>query len=352
MAIDRLQALTEQYAQALEDYCLNPDRDGSLASALGEQAAAAGLTLIDLIQLHQQTLDTGLESVPTTQDGVILARRTAAFLAQSLVPLQQAALQERQQVETALQQLNTELESRVQARTAELAQKNAELEALFQIFPDSFFRVAADGTYLECRGQLEDFYLPPEEMIGRTVQEVLPSPIGHEFQATYQDVLRRNEQLNMEYALTIGGIEKYYEARFMPLQPDQVVAIVRNIGDRKMAEAALQASEQNLRTIFDTVNHELWVHDVHGNILDVNARVLELTGRDRAQMLQRSVLDDCFPSTHAMLRTYWQRALNGERIHFELQAPNPRSDTVLDLDITLNRIIRDGSAVLLATVQD
>ena len=55
-----------------------------------------------------------------------------------------------------------------------------------------------------------------------------------------------------------------------------VTQLEQEIGDRKQAEAALQGSEQNLRTIFNNVYDAIFIQDLEGNILDVNNRECSL----------------------------------------------------------------------------
>ncbi|MBE7552050.1 MAG: PAS domain S-box protein [Anaerolineales bacterium] len=67
----------------------------------------------------------------------------------------------------------------------------------------------------------------------------------------------------------------------------KVLVSVLDITERKLAEATLRESEQRFRTIFDSVDDAIFVHDIPtGAILDVNARMCTMYGYTREEALQ------------------------------------------------------------------
>ncbi|MBN2131895.1 MAG: PAS domain S-box protein, partial [Sedimentisphaerales bacterium] len=73
-------------------------------------------------------------------------------------------------------------------------------------------------------------------------------------------------------------------------RPVGMWALVRDITERKKAEAALRASERNYREIFNAANEAIFVHDpLTGAILDVNETTVRMLGYSRREILQRTV---------------------------------------------------------------
>ncbi len=150
-----------------------------------------------------------------------------------------------------LRSTNQQLEQWVADRTLDLTQQNRKLEAIFRAFPDILFRLDAQGRYLEviCQHE-EDLYMPTKAMLGRTVQEVLPSPLGQQSYQLIQAALRSQTIQRFEYVLQMGETPRYFEARCIPLGSEQVITIIRDISDRKLAELEVKRSYDLFEAIF------------------------------------------------------------------------------------------------------
>ncbi len=116
----------------------------------------------------------------------------------------------------------------------------SEIQAVFRVLPDLFFRLGADGTFLELiAGRPSDLYLPAEKVLGRRIQDVAKQ-LGEQFQHVVDEVLQTQSLAVIEYPLTLEGETRYFEARLLPFLEDQVVVVVRNITERKQAEERLR----------------------------------------------------------------------------------------------------------------
>ena len=66
---------------------------------------------------------------------------------------------------------------------------------------------------------------------------------------------------------------------------DGVIAVIEDITDRAKAEMALKESEEKFRQTFDRSNDGIILHDVKGNIVDVNQRAKDLLGYSKTEIL-------------------------------------------------------------------
>lgn len=92
------------------------------------------------------------------------------------------------------------------------------------------FRLDREGRYLDFKPskQLQPF-VPPDEFLGRTVPEVLPRGIAGDVMSFIGHALTSGETQTYDYQLPMPDGSHDYEARIVPLGPDDVLAIVRDI---------------------------------------------------------------------------------------------------------------------------
>ena len=135
---------------------------------------------------------------------------------------------------------------------------------------------------------------------------------------------------------------------------EAVAQLEQEIGDRKLAEAALQVSEQNLRTIFNNVYDAIFIHDLEGNILDVNNRMLEMYGVSREQATKLSIKNDYASADNPIeqMEELWERVFAGSTGRLEWKARRPNDGSTFDAEIALSRIHLNGNLSVIANVRD
>jgi len=117
--------------------------------------------------------------------------------------------------------------------------------------PDLMFELAPDGTFLGYRQPTRmGLNMPPEQFLGRRVQDVLPQ-IGAQVEEALARALVTGEVQIFYYQLPLDGEQRAYEARIVARNADSAVAIVRDITDRQRAEEALQRANRAYRLLSD-----------------------------------------------------------------------------------------------------
>jgi PAS domain S-box-containing protein len=122
-----------------------------------------------------------------------------------------------------------------------------ELRALFQVFPDFFLRLDHDGHVLDSKGgHRSDPFLAAETFAERNIADILPASAMAQIRET-QDRVRKTRSMEItEFTVECRGGEQCYEARLVPLDREQWIAILRNISDRKTDEKKLKEYSQEL----------------------------------------------------------------------------------------------------------
>jgi PAS domain S-box-containing protein len=77
-------------------------------------------------------------------------------------------------------------------------------------------------------------------------------------------------------------------------QPARLVSVVVDITEVRRAEEAVRESERKFRRIFETANEGIWVLDADSRVTMVNARLAEMLGYSREEMLGRTKTDFVF----------------------------------------------------------
>ncbi|NMF58753.1 PAS domain S-box protein [Pseudanabaena yagii] len=208
----------------------------------------------------------------------IYYREQKAPQAQELVWIAQAAniagiVIERDRATQALQQLNQDLENRVQVRTQELQEREQFLQTVLDTFPLSVFWKDLNSVYLGCNQNfLDDAGLSTiAQIIGKTDNEL---PWGE----TEADFYRANDRAVIESQTAKLRIEEtqhhadgeiiWTETNKIPLRNLQgevigVLGTYQDISDRKAAELAVQASEAKFRRITESVPGMIFRYVLH-----------------------------------------------------------------------------------------
>lgn len=164
-------------------------------------------------------------------------------------------------------------------REAELAARRREslLDTVFQVLPDLFFILDADGTIRDYRASRnDDLYVPPERFLDHRMQEILPSLAAAIFVDNLARLAREGHLISYEYCLPMARGERWYEARLSQWpETAQLILVVRDITERKRIEnevlrlnaeleervqtrtAELAAINKELETFTYSVSHDL-----------------------------------------------------------------------------------------------
>jgi PAS domain S-box-containing protein len=238
------------------------------------------------------------------------------------------------------------LERALEFSSDELLQANSQMQALFDAFPDMFFRLDKDGEIRDFHsGAGEGWSFSPKQVLGKRLQDISPPRARVELSQAIDTVNRTGSPVSMEYRLHTPGEPKYYEARLLPLPRNEIFVIVRNITERKRAEeevrraqlileeavqartVELQASNESLRMLaaaVEQVTESLIITDGElsmpgPRILFVNPAFTAMTGYSAQEVLGKTPRILQGPgSKKEILRVLKEKLSRGESFHGEL----------------------------------
>jgi PAS domain S-box-containing protein len=119
--------------------------------------------------------------------------------------------------------------------------------ALLDAIPDLMFRLSREGQYLELAGDITRLAHAPDEVVGRTLFELLPESVSAALMGAITRALETGELATTDYRLqTVDGSLKDFEARVVPCGANEVVAIVRDVTDLRQAMRDLTESRARI----------------------------------------------------------------------------------------------------------
>lgn len=189
------------------------------------------------------------------------------------------------------------MERSLEVSSQELLEANSEIRAIFQAIPDLVFRLDHQGTILSVKAGAGG-EMPQQELSGRRIQECWLKYSGDRFSEVLRRVIDEKSMVSIEHSEGAKGLESYHEVRLVPLLRDQVVAIARNITERKSAEAKLEQMHNQLAdasrqagmaeiatNVLHNVGNVLNSVNVSANLVADNVRKSKVSGLARAVAL-------------------------------------------------------------------
>ncbi len=229
----------------------------------------------------------------------------------------------------------------------ELRHSEARYKALLNATPDRMFRLSREGRYLDFKGSEADGEEAYAAIVGQTVHELLPHEVAQLCLQTIGDALNSNSLQTCEYQLLGYQGLRDYEARVVVSGPDEVLVIVRDVTERKQAEAQLRTSEERLQSFFNATLETVLIH-AKGRVLDVNHAAETLYGYTITEMIGRSVLE---------LAAEQSRDLIAQRVRLpsdqSFEAIGLRKDgSQFTAEVTGKNIVYQGRPARVASIRD
>jgi PAS domain S-box-containing protein len=239
---------------------LLPDTRSELALPLISRGDILGALTIQSVQ-EAAFSDEDIATLQTMADQLANAIINARLYEQ----LQQE-LEERKRAEQEILKLNAELEDRVRRRTLALQASEEKFRALAENNPLQITRYAHNGRYLYVNHLRGNSFLQPQDIIGKTVREVLGDiPIVDFAEACIQQVFDTQQPLRTEYELFNSVAVWWLAPEFDPTgKVTSVIATTLDITERKRMEQVLrqrsmelQAANRELEAFSYSVSHDL-----------------------------------------------------------------------------------------------
>jgi PAS domain S-box-containing protein len=176
-----------------------------------------------------------------------------------------AAELERQKAMNALQQLNQELEERIQQRTAELKQSEQRFDFALRNAPIVIFNQDINLRYTWIYNQHRVDKV--EEVMGKRDRDFMPPEAAAILTEIKQRVLNKGVRERHEIPITTEGNTQYFDLTIEPLlnetgEINGVACAALDITNVKQAEINLQKSQRFIERITETTPNIIYIYDI------------------------------------------------------------------------------------------
>jgi len=253
------------------------------------------------------------------------------------------------EAETALKQVKTELEGRVEERTLKLQQvvtrlreeiqereqvetalreSEAELQAIIDNCPAVIYLKDAEGRMIRVNRQFEDlFHKTSAEVKGKTSYDLFPEELAEQFIENDRKLMAEGKPiLEEEMAPHDDGLHTYLSSKFPIFNAEGVAyamgGISTDITERKALETQLAVQKARFDAFFKGANAGLMILDLELRYVHINEALAELNGIPAANHLGKSLrqmLPALAPTLEAMFQgiletgqPLWDNELVGE----------------------------------------
>jgi len=167
-----------------------------------------------------------------------------------------------------------------------LAESESHNRALLQAIPDMMFRISKAGIYLGYSTSTELLDLSSQQEVGKNMADYL-SPEHYQRHMSHLAIALETGQAQLyEQEVTIEGHFQCEEVRVIPLENyEEALFMIRDIGDRKRAEADGRQAEAQLKEVSERLSFALksggigcWEWDIVHQSLLWDDRMFELYG--------------------------------------------------------------------------
>lgn len=235
---------------------------------------------------------------------------------------------------------------------AQLAETEQQYQTLLESIQDSIVVLDRDWRYqVVNEATVRELHIPREALLGTSIFDLFDGVSETEFFETYQQVMatRQHSSVLSHYRYP-DGREKWYDVAVYPV-PQGILCIFHDMTDFQRTQQALRESEENFRTVAETLHDVLWISTPGlKRILYVSPAYETVWGRSSAALHDHPLtfLDSVHPDDRAQLldslsehaRGHWAHEYRLFRPDGELRWVRDRGFPVYDDQGNVSRMVR------------
>ncbi|MCJ7469250.1 PAS domain S-box protein, partial [Candidatus Bathyarchaeota archaeon] len=202
--------------------------------------------------------------------------------------------------ETVYYELAHAIRQAVGRRSAqiELLKREAKLHAILESSPEAITITDLEGNVVECNQAAVEMHggQSRKDLMGKNALGLIAEKDREKAIQNLKKTIEQGSVKNVEYALVTGDGREFSAelsasvVRGASGKPEYLVAITRDITERKKAEEKIRDSEERLSVLFELAPDAYYLNDLKGNFVDGNKAAEEVTGYMKDELIGKSFL--------------------------------------------------------------
>ena len=209
---------------------------------------------------------------------------------------------------------------------------NPESQKIFNV-PFSKSKGTSFSKYMTNASRKKSIKLLRKVKTGKNIEKV-------EFEAVHQD--------GHIFPVEVWATPLKKEGKY-----DGLLCVVRDITERKESEKNLKESEEKFRSLVEQAAEMLFLHDINGQILDVNLASEKNTGYSKKELLQMTIFDvDPDAKNRNDMQRYWRQLRPDDPPRtFEVRHKR-KNGTIYHAEATVSKVVLTDGEYILGLVRD
>lgn len=228
-------------------------------------------------------------------------------------------------------------------------------QALFNSAHDAIFIHDFTGKFIEVNhAACERLGYERDELLGMTPFDIDAPPYAPQVKKRIEEIEQKGHLFFETAHITKGGREIPIELSSSIIEfrgNPAILSIARDITERKDAERLLHESKEKYRNLFHHSNDAIFVHDLDGNIVDVNRRALDFFGYDEPEIFSLNI-SGLHPA-YAREKSKWafERISRDGHVSFEIDFTRKNGE-IFPAEVSSNILEIGGKKVIQKVIRD
>lgn len=220
--------------------------------------------------------------------------------------------------------------------------------AILAAIPDLMFIIDGDGIYLDMKNvEQEQLLIPKDQVIGSHMSKLLPEQVCQIILPMISRVLHTGISERVEYELHLPGGSHYYEGRIIKYQDYEVLAIIRDTTEQRIANRRIEQSEELHRLLSENSKDLISLHELDGRYIYISKAVEEMLGYKQEELAGANPKEIVHPQDLDYLLKYGYSDLLHKKVNTTIEHRLVKKDgSVIWVETSLKPILDESEQII------